>query len=240
LQIVIDSRERGKTNNKGTRKGRAKSFYEKNGKHSVEIKQLDTGDFVFENKVVYEYKTVEDFLSSITNKRVFDEATNQTNDFQHSFVIIVGNLKTALDDSWAVHKPYYRGNYQKYIKTMSVRYKGAVRRLRTICGVIEAPTERYAFEEMLKQSEKCLDARNYGNRTHKQVKNQTVVEVVLTSIKNVGNKRAKTVIDTLGIEDITDLIACSAEQFESVPNISKKTANNMYDFIHQSNRTQKQ
>ena len=85
MKVLIDSREKD-------RKQRAKDFYTTNG-CDVHIQNLEVGDYVFDDNVVFEYKDISDFISSIKNRSVFNEAANQALQYPFHYVIIVGALK---------------------------------------------------------------------------------------------------------------------------------------------------
>ena len=58
------------------------------------LRELDVGDYIFtddSDSVVFEFKSMSDFFSSITDNRVFNEAINQAEEYNHHFVIIHGD-----------------------------------------------------------------------------------------------------------------------------------------------------
>ena len=90
MKVTIDSREQSRIPS-------AKTYYNSQ-KYEVEIKELPIGDYLFTNEnneqVVFEFKTIPDFINSIQNGRVFNEAINQAENYNHHFVIIHGNEYT--------------------------------------------------------------------------------------------------------------------------------------------------
>ena len=84
MDIKIDTREK-------TRKDRAKYFYQQKG-HNVSTEKLDVGDYVFNDEVVYEYKQIADFIQSIKDDSLFNEATNQVLKYTYHYVVIEGNI----------------------------------------------------------------------------------------------------------------------------------------------------
>ena len=84
-QITIDSREQ---NNK-TRYNTAKTYYKNQG-YTVETQELPTGDYIFNNKVVMEFKTWPDFMSSITDGRLWNESQKQMENYDIHFIVIHG------------------------------------------------------------------------------------------------------------------------------------------------------
>ena len=68
----------------------------------VSIKHLDVADYVFEGKVAFEYKTVADFMHSLTDdsNSLFEEVANQGYEYRnkgkYSYIVIVGRLVPTL------------------------------------------------------------------------------------------------------------------------------------------------
>ena len=86
--IAIDSRER-------QRGEEIQKYLEAEGITS-RVVQLEYGDYVVNNRVAYEYKTWKDLLNSIMDGSLFNEVFNQSREYEHSFLLIVGNKEKAL------------------------------------------------------------------------------------------------------------------------------------------------
>ena len=139
MDIKIDSREHKRVK-------KATEYY-KSKNHTVSKCQLKTGDFLFDDKVVFEYKTYSDLFNSIPTRRVFDEAIRQAETYPYHFVIIVGTDKTRKNE---LYKLYKIG-----VKFSMKQYYGAIARLNTYTNVIYAPTQKRAFQIMECQAKKC-------------------------------------------------------------------------------------
>ena len=233
MRIIVDTREHGPRGLTSTRKSRAQEYYSAKG-YDCEIKQLTYGDYLFNNQVVFEYKLIDDLMSSITNGRLFDECVNQTITYPYSYLIVEGNLQDYILDSWESYivRKQYMFDYNKFIKSTYSRYEGAIRRVQTICPVIYAASESVAFQEMLLQAQKCCESRYYGSEVKNIVKSASAVDSVLCSVKGVSDKKAKLIKETLNIKNLNDLINCSVKDFNKVKSIGEITANNIYSFIH--------
>ena len=225
MKILIDSREK-------ERKGRAEIFYSGKG-HDALVDTLDVGDYVFNDQVVFEYKEIGDFMSSILNESLFNEAANQSLKYPFHYVIIVGEMKTFVKNNWAYNKGRWNGDYPKYIMSNYSRYYGALRRLRTFTTPIEVSDEKQAFYEMLLQSIKCLDGKSrYYSNVVRKADVQDAVDVLLTSCKGISIKKAEAIRKTHTIDNIYDLMNLTVNNFEEVEGIGEKTSNNIYEFLH--------
>jgi ERCC4-type nuclease len=225
MDILIDSREK-------ERKIRAADFYAGKG-HSSTIKSLDVGDYVFSDQVVFEYKEIGDFMSSILNESLFNEASNQALEYPFHYVIIVGEMKSFVKNNWAYNKSRWNGDYPKYIMSNYSRYYGALRRLRTFTTPIEVSDEKQALHEMLLQSIKCLDGKSkfYSNVT-RPVPSQDAVDVLLCSAKNISSKKANAIREHHTINTIYDLMDLTVNDFKEVEGIGEITSNTIYQFLH--------
>ena len=225
MNILIDSREK-------QRKIRAADFYAEKG-HSSTIKSLDVGDYVFSDQVVFEYKEIGDFMSSVLNESVFNEAANQAQEYPYHYVMVQGDLRGWLDDNWKYVNTKWRNRYDKYLHTNLSRYFGALRRLRTFTTPIIVVKEVQAFDEMLLQAIKCLDGKTkfYSNVT-RPVPSQDPVDVLLTSTKNISIKKAEAIRKHHTINNVYDLMSLTVNDFKLVDGIGEKSANSVYEFLH--------
>lgn len=231
MKVCIDSREKG-------RKERANIFYSGKG-HETSVEMLDVGDYLFDDRVVFEYKEIGDFMSSVLNESLFNEAANQSLRYPYHYVIVVGDVKDYVKSRWGFSKSKWHGDYPKYILRNYSRYYGALRRLRTFTCPIECFDEKQAFYEMLLQSIKCLDGKSkfYSNVT-RQVESQDPVDTLLTSCKGISIKKAEAIRKHHTINTVYDLMNLTVDDFKAVDMMGEKSSNNVYEFIHKGEENQ--
>ena len=225
MNIRIDTREKD-------RKERANIFYSGKG-HTTKIEMLEVGDYLFDDQVVFEYKEISDFMSSVLNESLFNEAANQSLRYPYHYVVIVGDVKDYVKSRWGFSKSKWKGDYPKYILSNYSRYYGALRRLRTFTTPIECFDEKQAFYEMLLQSIKCLDGKSkYYSNVSRQVESQDPVDVLLTSCKGISIKKAEAIRKQHTLNNVYDLMNLTINDFKLIDGIGDKTATNVYEFLH--------
>ena len=225
MNIVIDTREKD-------RKERANIFYSGKG-HTTKIEMLEVGDYLFDDQVVFEYKEISDFMSSVLNESLFNEAANQSLRYPFHYVVIVGDVKDYVKSRWGFSKSKWKGDYPKYILSNYSRYYGALRRLRTFTTPIECFDEKQAFYEMLLQSIKCLDGKSkYYSNVSRQVESQDPVDVLLCSSKGVSIKKAEAIRKTCNVNNLYDLMNLTVNDLRRVDGIGEKVSSNIYEFVH--------
>ena len=83
INLEIDFRE------SDARKEAAYQFFVDD--YDISVVQLPIGDFLFDKKVVFEYKTANDFISSVIDGRVFRQS-KRMQQYPFHYVMMVGNV----------------------------------------------------------------------------------------------------------------------------------------------------
>ena len=206
FKIEIDHREND------TRIEKAEEFYKSQG-DTTTVKELLIGDFIFNNQVVFEYKTLTDFIESVKSKRVFNQAIDQASNFPYHFVIIVGSdyeKRAMLDDPFG-------DNYFGW-----ENYEGAIARLNTFTTVKESPTQERAFRFMRRQATKCLDNKNIVKRLPKKTDNPAFNWLMIT--KHIGDDTAQLIVDHLNLYDLEGMLKLDNNTLQSIPGIGSEKA----------------
>lgn len=190
---------------------KARQYYEKKG-DTVKVKELLIGDYIFNNQVVFEYKRLDDFIKSVTEKRVFNQAIDQTTSFPYHFVIIVGSdyeKREAFDDA-------------EWPDFTWANYEGAIARLNTYTTVKECSTQAQAIRFMRTQARKCLDNKHVVKRLPQKTDNPAFN--YLLNVKHIGDDTAELIVDNLDVYDLEDLLNLDNNKLQDVKGIGSKTA----------------
>ena len=210
MEIIIDSREQ-------SRIPIAKKYYESQGL-TVKVKELSTGDYLFDNKVVMEFKTWGDMMASITDGRLWNETQKQMENYNIHFIVIHGTNR----------------DYQAAFQHNSLEDKhitGSIARLLTYTKIIRATgTITETFELMKTTAEKCLDqktlVRQFGTKSVNPAFN-----VLAYCIDDIKGERAKNIVNFLGLKTITDVTNLTYNNLITVPGIGDKLANKIIEAI---------
>ena len=208
--VKIDDRE------KHSRIEHAKDFFKDKG-DETHVQKLPFGDYIFDDKVVFEYKSLEDFVKSIKSQRVFNQALDQSTIFPYHFVITVS---TQRERRGYFNKLKHLAQHGLYFDES--QYIGAIARLNTYTTVIQATTETEAFEFMRSQARKCLDNKHLVKRLEQKTDNPCFNW--LMNIKHISDKKAELVVKELELETLTDLLEVTNNDLQAIDGIGSVTA----------------
>ena len=208
--ITIDSREQSRTDI-------AQEYYEKQG-YKVTVKEMPTGDYLFNDKVVFEFKTWPDYMSSITDGRLWNESQKQMENYDIHFVVIHGTNRDYQDAF------QHNGLEDKMIT-------GSIARLLTYTKIIRGTgTLQDTFELMRVTAEKCLDdktlTRQFGTKSVNPAFN-----VLAYCVDDIKGERAKNIVNFLGLKTIQDVCDLTYEDLVKVPGIGDVLANKILTAI---------
>ena len=205
--IKIDHREHDE------RIQKAAHYYKSKG-DNVTVKELLIGDYVFNNQVCFEYKTMRDFIQSVESGRVFNQAIDQSTGFPYHFVIIVAS-------DYEKHEYFDGFDGEAYVFGWD-NYDGAISRLNTFTTVKECSTEERAIKYMRQQARKCLDNKHVIKRLKTKTDNPAFN--YLTLIKHVGDDTAELIVDNLGISTLDELLHLTNNDLQAIKGIGSQKA----------------
>lgn len=209
-EITIDSREQ-------KRILIATEYFKKQG-YEVSVEEMPTGDYLFNDKVVFEFKTWGDFMASITDGRLWNESQKQMENYNIHFVVIHGTNRDYQDAF------QHNGLEDKMIT-------GSIARLLTYTKIIRGTgTLTDTFELMRVTAEKCLDdktlVKQFGTKSVNPAFN-----VLAYCVDDIKGERAKNIVNFLGLKTITDVCDLTYEDLIKVPGIGDVLANKILTAI---------
>ena len=211
MKVQIDNRE-------DKRRIKSATHYYEEQDYDVTVEQLTYGDYIFDDKVVFEYKTMQDFIQSIMDGRVFNQALNQSEHYPHHFVIIDGDLKKRVD---VLSKLRWRSHVYFNLN----QYYGAIARLNTYTTVLHSlGGKQEAFKLMDKQAQKCLDDTPVTKKFSKKKEDSPAFNFFVYCVHEVNVNRAKLICGELNLRSHDDLMNLTFDDLVGIDGIGEKTA----------------
>lgn len=216
MKVTIDSREQSRIRT-------ATEYYTSQGLE-VNVAEEQIGDYIFNDKVVFEFKTIADFISSIQDGRVFNQAINQAENYNYHYVLIQGDDHSRAK-AISMSKHYREVSYFQYL--------GAIASLNRYTTVIESysPFIQEAYYRMMITAKKCLQNKPIVKKFPKKHKN-TALNFLTYSIYGINYRKAKVIVDTYELESLTDLLKLTEEDLLQIEGIGGKTATSIIEAIH--------
>ena len=237
MKIKVDNREDSKRIKSCvkfyTSKGYdpTKKLYNGDG-NTLSIEQLVIGDYIFDNKVCFEFKTANDFIGSIIDGRVFKQSRNMQQ-YPFSYVIIVGDVAGEINSRnerryWNKH-----GN----LKAFTVKqYLGAVARLSVDGKVLHCDNQQQAFYLMKSVAEKCLEDTDVKGIDKPSFKLTDPIAsflgcIYINKTSRLSMKQAVLIREHCHLESLQDLLELEYDDLIRINGIGKKTAEAVIEAI---------
>ena len=216
-RIVIDDRER---------KSGIPELIKKIG-INVEIKTLQVGDYIVSPETVVERKSIQDFMSSIFDGRLFDQCNRLKENFQFPIILLEGNVDEIED---ITENPFV---FYGAMSTIVIDFK---------IPIIPTPNASDTAKLLVAM---CSRKESTNGHYLKKIKKSTDIEKqqlsVLSSLPGVGEKTAVRMLEKFGTPlqvfgaSVTDLSKVSGLGNERAKKI-KKMLNGKSKYLKKSNQ----
>ena len=215
MQIQIDSREQSRIQS-------AKDYYTKQGL-DVEVCQLEIGDYIFDNKVSFEFKTIPDFIASIQNGKIFNQAINMAENYDYHYVIIQGDEHT---------RSRALGMSRNYIPINISQYLGAIASLNRFTTVIESynPIVDEASYRMLTTATKAIQTKPIVKKFPRKHKNPAF-NYLAYCIYGINAKRAQDIVYSCHLQTLEDLFNLTHQDLIKIDGIGDNLADKILQSI---------
>lgn len=198
----------------------------------IKIETLAIGDYIFDDKVIYEFKTASDMINSIIDGRIFKQA-HHMKQYPFSYIIVVGNVA---DEINRTNEPKYYNKYNK-MRTFTIKnYLGALARLYTYSNVIHLDTNQQTWILMEYLVNKLLEENDVKPLDKPSFKLTDPIASFLGCIyvnqnQRVSSKQAVLIREHLHLETLSDLLEVSYDDLVSVKGIGSKTAKKIMEVL---------
>lgn len=224
MKLQIDNRE------SNTRISSACQFFDDD--YNIEVGSYPVGDFIFDDKIVFEYKTAPDIVSSIIDGRVFRQV-ERMKQYPYHYVIVVGNVAEHINERNANY-----WNRRNQVKQFTVRnYLGALARLQIESKVIHVDNNQQAWTIMDFLTKKLLsDNPNVQGVDRPKATLSDPIATFLSCIyindsQRLGIKTAVMIREYLHLESLNDLLQVTYEDLVGVKGVGSKTARRIIDVL---------
>ncbi|MEL9939884.1 MAG: ERCC4 domain-containing protein [Ignisphaera sp.] len=189
---------------------------------TVIFKFLSVGDYVISNSIGIERKTASDFIKSLVDGRLFDQATRLVNEFEKAIMIIEGSLKEAARLS-NVRRSAIIGAYITLALDIGIIMLSS-RDEEETAEIIKrvAVRERRSRNTMV----------NIKKPTQKSLSSDTTEWqlYILQAFPHVGPKTAVRILERFG--SIYNFCTASLSDLTKIEGLSEKRAAEIYQVIH--------
>ena len=189
----------------------------------VEVTNLQYGDYIFDKQVAFEFKTIPDFIASIQDNRVFNEAINQAENYNWHYVVIQGNEH---------ERTKCLAMTRNYIPISIFQYHGALASLNRYTTVIESysPYINEAFYKMYIQAKKDLSNKPIVKR-HGRKNRNPAFNFLCNDVYGINAKKAQIICNTLHLQTKKDLDRITKKDLMKIEGIGPKTADTILNAI---------
>lgn len=200
ITVIADDRER---------KSEVIQFLSKMKNVSVGVKRLSLGDYLVDNRLVFERKTLNDFARSIVDGRLFRQAIQLAGAKYKSVMILEGTAKDLSETG--VSREAMQGALITISLLLGIPVLRSIKPFETACLIL------YTARQIRSITKGVFMRRGYRptGRRKKQL-------FVLQGLPGVGSERAARLLDAFG--SVEAVVTASGEELQSVAGIGKHIA----------------
>lgn len=186
---------------------------------------MTVGDYIFDDKVCFEYKRADDFIGSVINGRVFKQSRNMQQ-YPFSYVIIVGNV--AKEINTRNERKYWNGKGK--LKSFTIKqYLGAVARLSVDGKVLHVDNQQQAWTLMGSLASKCLEDATVKGIDKPSFKLTDPIASFLGCIyvndtSRLAMSQAVLIREHLHLETLSDLLDVTYDDLIGIKGVGEVTA----------------
>ncbi len=183
----------------------------------LKLEKLESADYVLSTRVGVEFKTVEDFVNSIIDGRMLEQAKELKRNFEKPLLIIEGT--DSIYSIRNIHANAIRG----MLATITVSFGIPILQTK---DHIETASLLYLIAKR-EQEETGKDFNLHGSKKPLTIKEQQ--EYIVSALPNVGPTHAKTLLKEFG--SVSKVLNAETKELEKVPGVGKKIAENIRNII---------
>lgn len=190
---------------------------------TIEICTLQTGDYLIEDKIIVERKTLSDFLVSIKNGRIFQQAYRIAQSGKNGLIILEGNKSTVTLNSMSRKAVQGALIHIEVFIGIPIIHSLNIEETATLLTDIFRQCQQ---QELPRQ--KQIISRSPGIRINKKQRQKLFL---LQNLPGIGTKKALALLRSFNT--IENIINASPTDLTKVRGIGNKLAGNIYAILHE-------
>lgn len=176
----------------------------------VKVQQLNAGDFLVSERVAVERKTLNDFISSIIDKRLLSQIKALRDNFERAVLILEGT-----EDIYSIRKMHPNA-IRGMLTTIAVDYGIPI--IRT-----NDSKDTAALLKIMAQHEQRDEEKDFGVRTErKPLTTKEQQEFIIESLPGIGATLAKSLLKEF--KTVKNILNAKDEELQKVDKLGKKKA----------------
>lgn len=176
---------------------------------------LPVGDIVVDDKVCFEHKTPQDFISSVFDGRLFTQIKAMRHNYPHSYVIVSGTMTELLETAEMINR------YNSIMAAMCSCFRRG-------CPVIFCDTLVNLADVVKVLSEKLTDNKERSRPIIKTTMEDKRLQLIC-SFSGVSENRGKALLEHF--ETVEKVLSADVDELQKVPDIGKVTAEGMREVL---------
>jgi Fanconi anemia group M protein len=191
---------------------------------SLKLDTLNSGDYLVSNKCAIEFKTVEDFVNSIIDKRIFEQAKNLSKQYEKKILIIQGQ-----EDIYSVRR-IHPNAIRGVISTLILNYGIAI-----IYSKTPIETAELLISFAKREQEENKNALVKHSAKPLTLKEQQ--EFIVSSLPGIGTTLNKPLLKEFG--SIKNIVNAKQDELMKINLIGKIKAEKLYALFNQKYKNNK-
>lgn len=209
LRILVDERERG---------SKVPSYLSEMGLY-VLYRQLPVGDYIISSDCAVERKNIKDFVNSVVEGRIFDQARRLSQSYYKSAIIVEGDVDYAYTTLKAGAKAFH-GTISTIWLNLGVSFfftKDEYDTAELLFSMVKHEQGEFKKSIIVKGKSRA------SSLSEKQL-------LVVSSFPGIGHKLAIRLLNTFG--SIKNIVLASAVELSTVKGLSRSKAEKLVDFFN--------
>ena len=215
VNLKIDFREQ--------RSGVVEEIGKRADKISFELVTLPVGDYLIEDKIIIERKTLSDFLVSIKNGRIFQQAYRMAKSGKNGLIILEGD-KSMVDSSSMSRKAVQGAliHLEVFVGIPVIRSLNVQETAALMVDIL------HQCQQQQLPRQKHIISGNPGIRINKEQRQKLFI---IQNLPGIGTNKGMALLKSFGT--IENIMNASQVDLTKVKGIGKKLAERIYAVLHE-------